>query len=240
MLLLLIRIFLVVFMVLLKLFQQTSNDENPKGLSMSTTNNNSEKQLTPVDNKVDGDNVTAMNHEQLDNSDVRNGLKDLLPSHNDDAHGGQIKEEELLPPRGEVGNMSSSNVNQVSIGSSEAAKVDIYKANTGIKDLYESLAQTNLTIALASPSGNSNHAVVEDRELGKTISSFQQVSRSRQLLPKPPKSILATGLETNASMVPQIRVARPPAEGRLKNQLLPRYWPRITDQELQLISGEYP
>ncbi|GFY81683.1 HSI2-like 1 [Actinidia rufa] len=218
--------------------QPTSNDENPKGLSMSTTNNNSEKQLTSVDNKVDGDNVTAMNHEQLDNSDVRNGLKDLLPSHNDDAHGGQIKGEEVLPPRGEVGNMSSSNFNQVSIGSSEAAKVDIYKANTGIKDLYESLAQTNLTIALASPSGNSNHAVVEDRELGKTISSFQQVSRSRQLLPKPPKAILATGLETNASMVPQIRVARPPAEGRLKNQLLPRYWPRITDQELQLISGD--
>ncbi|XP_057475521.1 B3 domain-containing transcription repressor VAL2-like isoform X2 [Actinidia eriantha] len=217
---------------------KTSNDENPKGLSMSTTNTNSEKQLTHVDNKVDGDNVTAMNHEQLDNSDVCNGLKDLLPSHNDDAHGGQIKEEEVLPPRGEVGNMSSSNFNQVSIGSSEAAKVDIYKPNTGIKDLYESLAQTNLTIALASPSGNSNHAVVEDRELGKTISSFQQVSRSRHLLPKPPKSILATGLETNASMVPQIRVARPPAEGRLKNQLLPRYWPRITDQELQLISGD--
>ncbi|KAA8517539.1 hypothetical protein F0562_017831 [Nyssa sinensis] len=39
-------------------------------------------------------------------------------------------------------------------------------------------------------------------------------------------------------MVPQIRVARPPAEGRVKSQLLPRYWPRITDQELQQISGD--
>ncbi|XP_057498445.1 B3 domain-containing transcription repressor VAL2-like isoform X1 [Actinidia eriantha] len=220
--------------------QPTSNDENPKGLSMSTANKNSEKKLTSVD-KVDGDNVTEMNQDQLDNSEVRNGLKDLLPSHNDDAHGGQIKEEEVLPPRGEVGNTSSTNFNQVSIGPSDTAKVAIYKTNMGIKDVYESLAQTNLTIALASPSGNSNPfsgAVVEERELGKTISSFQQVSRSHHLLPKPPKSILATGLETNASMGPQMRVARPPAEGRLKNQLLPRYWPRITDQELQLISGD--
>jgi hypothetical protein len=39
---------------------------------------------------------------------------------------------------------------------------------------------------------------------------------------------------------PHLRVARPPAEGRGRNQLLPRYWPRITDQELQQISGEYP
>jgi hypothetical protein len=41
-------------------------------------------------------------------------------------------------------------------------------------------------------------------------------------------------------MFPHLRVARPPAEGRGRNQLLPRYWPRITDQELQQISGEYP
>lgn len=38
-----------------------------------------------------------------------------------------------------------------------------------------------------------------------------------------------------------LRVARPPGEGRGRNQLLPRYWPRITDQELkQINSGEYP
>ena len=34
--------------------------------------------------------------------------------------------------------------------------------------------------------------------------------------------------------------ARPQADTRVRNQLLPRYWPRITDQELQKISGEYP
>ncbi|KAL1110688.1 hypothetical protein V6Z11_D02G003900 [Gossypium hirsutum] len=65
-----------------------------------------------------------------------------------------------------------------------------------------------------------------------------KASKSRHLLPKPPRSVLATGLEMNAGTVPQIRVARPPAEGRGRNQLLPRYWPRITDQELQQISGD--
>lgn len=38
----------------------------------------------------------------------------------------------------------------------------------------------------------------------------------------------------------QIRNARPRADARGKNQLLPRYWPRFTDQELQQMSGEYP
>ncbi|KAE8734047.1 B3 domain-containing transcription repressor VAL2 [Hibiscus syriacus] len=75
-------------------------------------------------------------------------------------------------------------------------------------------------------------------ERGKMSSVLQQASKSGHLLPKPPTSVLATGLELNAGMVPQIRVARPPAEGRGRNQLLPRYWPRITNQELQQISGD--
>ncbi|THF94634.1 hypothetical protein TEA_028052 [Camellia sinensis var. sinensis] len=36
----------------------------------------------------------------------------------------------------------------------------------------------------------------------------------------------------------QIRNRRPRGDARSRNQLLPRYWPRITDQELQQISGE--
>ncbi|OVA16677.1 B3 DNA binding domain [Macleaya cordata] len=34
-----------------------------------------------------------------------------------------------------------------------------------------------------------------------------------------------------------LHVARPTVEGRGRNQLLPRYWPRLTEQELQQISG---
>ncbi|KAK4753246.1 hypothetical protein SAY87_022044 [Trapa incisa] len=44
--------------------------------------------------------------------------------------------------------------------------------------------------------------------------------------------------EINSSGENQIRNGRPRGDARGKNQLLPRYWPRITDQELQQISGE--
>ncbi|XP_042508623.1 B3 domain-containing transcription repressor VAL2-like isoform X3 [Macadamia integrifolia] len=58
------------------------------------------------------------------------------------------------------------------------------------------------------------------------------------ILPKPLKMGSSTGLEGNKDILPHIRVARPPAEGRVRSQLLPRYWPKITDQELQQISGD--
>ncbi|XP_059668138.1 B3 domain-containing transcription repressor VAL2-like [Cornus florida] len=218
------------------------SDDKPKVFSMSEANNGGEMNYTSVDNQLDGGNIEKMKVEQLGSSADRSGLKHLLPSQDDNTNGslGPTKQEELLPPPGEFGITCMSNFNQASIGSSQNAKLDMYKANMGVKDVYESLAQTNLTIALAAPSGKPiafPGSVVEEREL-RTISSFQQGSKSHHLLPKPPKSFLAAGLDASANMVPQIRVARPPAEGRVKNQLLPRYWPRITDQELQQISGD--
>ncbi|KAK4795620.1 hypothetical protein SAY86_027946 [Trapa natans] len=44
--------------------------------------------------------------------------------------------------------------------------------------------------------------------------------------------------EINSPGENHIRNGRPRGDLRGKNQLLPRYWPRITDQELQQISGE--
>lgn len=38
----------------------------------------------------------------------------------------------------------------------------------------------------------------------------------------------------------QFRNGRPRADGRGRSLLLPRYWPRFTDEELQQISGKYP
>ena len=64
------------------------------------------------------------------------------------------------------------------------------------------------------------------------------------LLPSPPSfskqftGNLHSGVDSSCET--QIRNARPRADARGKNQLLPRYWPRFTDQELQQISGEYP
>ncbi|XP_010938019.1 B3 domain-containing protein Os07g0679700 isoform X2 [Elaeis guineensis] len=82
------------------------------------------------------------------------------------------------------------------------------------------------------------NALTEGGDENKASSAFQQIQRIHQNLPQLPK--LGSGATTDASKdgVSHMRVARPPAEGRGRNQLLPRYWPRITDEELQQISGD--
>lgn len=173
------------------------------------------------------------------------GLRCWLKPHNVDTDGPstEMKPEEVFPSVGELGSTLISQFHRESNGSSKTAKAENCKTDTDMQDIYESLAQTNLSMTLAAPLGNSNPfhcAVVGEREQSKTSPPLLLGPRSRHLLPKPPRPTLAAGLEANAGMVSQIRIARPPAEGRGRNQLLPRYWPRITDQELQQISGEYP
>lgn len=120
-------------------------------------------------------------------------------------------------------------------------KTDNNKPREGVKNIYESLAQPSLNFSLTTPSSSSTaivpftSVVAEGSEHNK--GSFRQ---ALHILPKPPKPGPTVGSETNKGTASQARVARPPAEGRGRNQLLPRYWPRITDQELQQLSGEYP
>lgn len=142
---------------------------------------------------------------------------------NDDASTSQMKQDESLHPH---------------------PRREISESAPGTKVIkYGSLVETDLTIGLAPSSSSSQKPgfiPIEDRgEINKQFSAFQQGPWSRQILPKVPKTVMAQGFDPNA-MNSQIRVARPPVEGRIKNQLLPRYWPRITEQELQQISGEYP
>ncbi|EOA16061.1 hypothetical protein CARUB_v10004194mg [Capsella rubella] len=118
------------------------------------------------------------------------------------------------------------------------SRLDALRHKTERKELQELSAQPNLSISLGPTLMTSpfHDAVIDDRS--KTTSIFQLAPRSRQLLPKPANSApTAAGMEPNGSLVSQIHVARPPPEGRGKTQLLPRYWPRITDQELQILSG---
>ncbi|KAM7463895.1 hypothetical protein LguiA_032016 [Lonicera macranthoides] len=220
--------------------QPTTSDEKPKVFVTSVENSVAETQSSSMDNQMSGDNFGKMKLKQFGDSAANNDPRHLIPPQNDDTVGSQspMKQEKVLPRQGEIGTTTCLSIlNQTSIGSShQDAKLEINSATKGVKDVYISPVQTNLTISLAAPSRNPNlypAPVVEERELSKTISSFQQGSRSRHLLPKAPKSV-----DTNASTVSQIRVARPPIEGRVKNQLLPRYWPRITEQELQQISGD--
>lgn len=217
------------------------SDEKPNGIGMTTVDNGELK--TTAVHQTDGSSINKLELIQCISDGI--GFKHLLHSQNDQANEsvGRMKQEEVTPSSRETGSKSNSDSNKPSIGSSQTTKLEEFRKTLGGKYIYESLAHTNLSITLGAPSGNLNpfpSAAVDEREHSKTSTSVHQGPRSRQLLPKPPKSALAVGLETSAEMIQHLRVARPPAEGRGRNQLLPRYWPRITDQELQQISGEYP
>ncbi|KAG1371485.1 B3 domain-containing protein [Cocos nucifera] len=82
------------------------------------------------------------------------------------------------------------------------------------------------------------NALTEGGDENKASSAFQQVQRNYQFLPHLPKAGSGATPDASKDGVSHMRVARPPAEGRGRNQLLPRYWPRITDEELQQISGD--
>lgn len=148
----------------------------------------------------------------------------------------------MLPPRGEAGT-GISHLSQQSNQFSITSKQDANPQPQGPKDMYESLAQPSLNFSLGAPLSTSNTLqlspgeVVEGREKSK-VPPFQQGQRSRQILPKSSKSGIAVRAQGSNGAVSQTRVARPPVEGRGRSQLLPRYWPRITDQELQKICGD--
>ncbi|XP_057453488.1 B3 domain-containing transcription repressor VAL2 isoform X3 [Lotus japonicus] len=216
--------------------QPIASNEKPTGSGTSKVKNVSAQQCTSLANQL---NVRGL---QLGHYAENDGLRCWLKPHSvgTEEPSTEIKPE-VLPSAGELGSTLISQFHRDSNGSSKPAKAENCKADTDMQDIYESLAQTNLSMALAAPLGISNpfnSAVVDERELSKTSPPLLLASRSRHLLPKPPRQTLTPGLEANAGMVSQIRIARPPAEGWGKSQLLPRYWPRITEQELQQISGD--
>lgn len=217
---------------------QTPNHEKPKAFGTSISNSIGETASTSLGSHMNGSEPNK--REGSDGIDPAL----LLPHQNDKTNRpiGQIKMEEAVHPAGESGSTFSSNLCQASAESSKNSKLDSYNGYKGVTEIHGSTVQTNLSIALCAPSPNIKlfPPTLDDGDLNKTTSSLQQGSRSRNLLPKPPKSTSALVPDANAGIISQIRVARPPVEGRIKNQLLPRYWPRTTYEELQQISGEYP
>ncbi|XP_054783368.1 B3 domain-containing transcription repressor VAL2 isoform X2 [Prosopis cineraria] len=222
--------------------QPSSTVEKPDGFGTSKVEIGTELQSSLVSNQFKGSNVEKVRGARVGDYAENDGLRIWLQTHNSATNAVSMRlKQEAVPFTGEHGSTSISQFHPESNGSSKAVKVDNCKTDVEIRDMYESFAQTNLSMTLGAPLGNSNsfhNDVFDEREHSKTSSSTLPGPRSRHLLPKPPRSTLTTGLEANAGMVSQIRVARPPAEGRGRNQLLPRYWPRITDQELQQISGD--
>ncbi|KAL4587834.1 hypothetical protein LXL04_000708 [Taraxacum kok-saghyz] len=96
------------------------------------------------------------------------------------------------------------------------------KPNLGLKPTYEPFNSSLL------PTSN-----------GVTIHEKVTVVKQEQKRgPKPSKSGIRSHANKGAGTGSDHLVARPPAEGRGRAQLLPRYWPKISDQELLQISGD--
>ncbi|XP_021642881.2 B3 domain-containing transcription repressor VAL2 isoform X2 [Hevea brasiliensis] len=207
-----------------------------------TTNNAVGLESTPPENRVAGSALDEGKLAQLCRIMEANKPTLLCQSEGADTNAspGHFRQEEVIHPIGEAGT-GFSNESQLSVGISRFAKPDSIRPILEMRDMNGSLVPS-LTMTLGAPSGTTSFGpypcgAVEGR--GKSITPpFQQGQRSRPILPKLPKPGSAGSSETNNAVVPELRIARTPAEGRGKNQLLPRYWPRITDLELQQLSGD--
>lgn len=109
------------------------------------------------------------------------------------------------------------------------------KINLGSKLIVKPPSQQSLGFSVLPTSNGATDGRVQEK-----VSLYKQENKPRQMVPKTSKSGVGIRSQTNKGMGPDNRVAKPPPEGRVRSQLLPRYWPKITDQELLQISGEYP
>ncbi|XP_047310539.1 B3 domain-containing transcription repressor VAL1-like [Impatiens glandulifera] len=235
---------------------QMPNDGIPNGFSSMTMINNGDLQTSYVDNRMNngGASFDMTNFMQLSRKlDSRETdhylqpkktiMKEPSPGHKN------LKHEEIKSHVGEV----SSSFSQRAVTTSslfpkpDGNNIPILTVND-LRDPLSSQPSLHFSLGPLDASNVSfpvtnNGGGVEGREQqqqlnNKVVIPFQQAQKSRQILPKLSKSGITITPDTSKGSVSQTRVPRPPAEGRGRNQLLPRYWPRITDQELQKISGD--
>ncbi|KAI3829955.1 hypothetical protein L1987_04087 [Smallanthus sonchifolius] len=97
------------------------------------------------------------------------------------------------------------------------------RQNLGSSSVYEPRAQQSMGIIPTSD-----------------LSSFKKEKKSRHMVLKQLKSGDSIQSKSNKGMASgsDNRVGRPPGEGRGRSHLLPRYWPKMTDQELLQIHGD--
>jgi len=227
-----------------KLWLQTRKDGISNEAQTSRTYNNmGDAHSTQLSNKLETDNIGSRSILSLRNIVDTNVPRFSSHSHSDLSNGsfGHIKPETKQTMGAGLG---FPNLSQAVNGPAVLSQPNDDKSKGAIKDMCEPKVPS-LSIGLRSPSETSSNfgltfsSGVEEVEKSRS-SLLQAGQRPRHILPKPPKSNIAKGSDANKNPFSSMRVARPPAEGRLRNQLLPRYWPRITDQELQKLSGEYP
>nr|QDX18307.1 B3 domain-containing protein Os07g0679700-like isoform X2 [Cymbidium sinense] len=243
----------------LALSARCSTDEKMNEFDASPANGSSELQITSSVRIITDDATTKCNLMQLGRNIDVNGYSTILLSQRENTNGSfsHVKQEEVAlyrGDRGDLGRSGCSGKGQGLLGLSQDPHGSDSK--DALKDyLSNPLANASLSMSLGSPNtvnileacsntgtrqiALSHHGIIDDgRDQNKVLTTFQNAHRARHVLPKLPKASHGVTLDASKELVPQMRVARPPAEGRGRNQLLPRYWPRITDQELQQISGD--
>ncbi|KAK6122173.1 hypothetical protein DH2020_044084 [Rehmannia glutinosa] len=191
-------------------------------------NGNHDAQPIVVENRIDDDKFSTERLLQLTQAIEVNDVTSALE---------QLKREESVLKNPESGKHLATP--SLHCSSSAFVKSDNSRPKQVVKDMSESLAQPSLNFSLSTPLSTVQPfpgGIAEGSEQSK--GSFQHRQRPRHIFAKPPKPSPVAGPDTSKGAVSQTRVPRPPAEGRGRNQLLPRYWPRITDQELQQLSGD--
>lgn len=195
---------------------------------------------TQLNSMLETDNIGNRNLLSLRNM-VETNVPRYLPQPHSDLSNGSFGHLEPETKQTVGVGLGFPKLSQALNGQAAHAQPSNDKSKGAVKDIREPQVPS-LRISLRSPSETSNFGFsfsdgVEEGE--KTRSSLLQAGqRPRHILPKPPKSHVTKASDPNKSPFSSMRVARPPAEGRLRSQLLPRYWPRITDQELQKLSGD--
>ncbi|KAL8253121.1 hypothetical protein R6Q59_036814 [Mikania micrantha] len=154
--------------------------------------------------------------------------------------GHQFKQDKTrLPSELSIGIPSNKDIK--TLFSNSSSLFDNGRTELGFSSFYESKPEPSLTYSLGIPLATTKSSLDPD-SCGpvepEKVPSFKQCQRSRISFPKLSKSGLSIRSQSNKGIASDNRVARPPAEGRSRNQLLPRYWPKITDQELLQISGD--
>ncbi|XP_028768813.1 B3 domain-containing transcription repressor VAL1 isoform X2 [Neltuma alba] len=219
------------------------NTKEPKGAVTPTTTNASDCRPHHIDGKLLVDNVDEgklMQFCRIVEASETNGLHQ--PQRDKMISSSGLKSQDIKCLTRDM-DSGFSNMLTTSIRSLKFPLLENNRPTWEIKNMLEPPAQPSLSMSLGIPSGNfalaSAREIAEEKLEGKPSSLFHQGQRSPPVFAKPSKTGLTMNIETNKGMnsISQAHLARPPVEGRGKSQLLPRYWPRITDEELEQLSG---
>ncbi|RID62198.1 hypothetical protein BRARA_E01285 [Brassica rapa] len=144
---------------------------------------------------------------------------------------GDDKREEFTPHRG-FGNLMKQDNNVTTTGYTHESS----SSSPAQPSLNMALATLPYSPSFATPVVDGNKLMGAGGGGGASSQSHLFQCSASSILQKPSKTVLGTP-PPGTSKSAQARIGRPPVEGRGKGHLLPRYWPKYTDKELQQISG---